>query len=433
MPQAFGLLPTILYQARRYGIFITPGDDQPLEYSTIKMFSDAVNREHFHKATEIGSVLRKKYEPHSHELNEWPLDVPMRTLSWIENDKLKFPTFLSKDKKTAITDAADQIDTLFSKPSQCISLLGEAEQVLNQAAKDLSLINPGKGFFIKDKLMVPSAPEEEYGVVKFDHTLPNIIGEKLSKHGIGSGTPPFFSGFIQTEEANKIVKNQEIFCELPYTGNFILHGLYSHLIQWYILAVAYEKGILKFNGNLSLSDMLAASVDVSDEKYNSSLWVHLFDSENSYAAYRPLKVVSRHFGQPTRLNTTLLFSNALPTLQSWLLTYAWYMPIAELQHMLKDTYTQTIPYELLVLGQSLNIANTDSISFGFSRKQIFEQLCQNGSQLLLDVDTGIARRAIRPTMQHSDYLRLNVVRHDKTCGVRITKLEQESTSYEIIR
>lgn len=207
-------LPSHSCQIRKYS-FLNPFVSCPpyrlsKEHQLITAAYVAANEGNFHLAAKHLDALKAMYKPEPGELEKWPLDVSTGQSYRISSDELVFLT-TSPQMQLAIKDAARQVDGLLSRPSECLPLLGELDTTLGEIKK-LPLVKhtSGEGFFVSDRLRVPSAPVRAFDDEKFDYTAIDIMSDKLSQHGIGKGRPPFFSGFVATENANAIVKGKEI-------------------------------------------------------------------------------------------------------------------------------------------------------------------------------------------------------------------------------
>lgn len=80
--------------------------------------------------------------------------------------------------------------------------------------------------------------------------LNKILLRTEHKHGINlhEDAPAIFAGFVADDIAKQHIKNGELFVEYNYIGN-LLHGKYTHRLQWYIVFTAIEKGLIKINAS----------------------------------------------------------------------------------------------------------------------------------------------------------------------------------------
>jgi hypothetical protein len=90
----------------------------------------------------------------------------------------------------------------------------------------------------------PAAPLPNSDVrdKKKDSALSKRISERLQRHGL-EGDIDTYEGFIPTETANERVYSGRLFKE-GRTDVGVIHGKYSHLLQWVIIGEAVQEGIL---------------------------------------------------------------------------------------------------------------------------------------------------------------------------------------------
>jgi hypothetical protein len=201
------------------------------------------------------------------------------------------------------------IAELLQDTALCIDILGGLEARLAEryrvAGIDVSQYHQQSESFVFFNLPWPVL--KNIGLhTKTHHFLNAILLEKERKHGINEDpdAPVFFSGFVPENIAGQYVKEANIFSEYNYIGN-LLHGKYSHRLQWYIILTAIEKDLLKTN-NLSAKQLLCESTEV---------WTHLFDR------YQELRADNRSVGfrSPALLHSSLLLlKNELPHLSGTL-------------------------------------------------------------------------------------------------------------------
>jgi len=203
----------------------------------------------------------------------------------------------------------ESIAGLLQDTARCIDILGGLETTLAEqyraAGIDVSLYLRQSEPFIFFNLPWPVLKSVSRHVKTF-HILNKILLEKEQKHGINQDpdAPVFFSGFVPADIASQYVKEGNIFSEYNYIGN-LLHGKYSHRLQWYIILTAIEQGLINTNG-LSSKELLCESTEV---------WTYLLDR------YQALRVDNRTVGfrSPFYLHASLLLlKDKLPCLSGTL-------------------------------------------------------------------------------------------------------------------
>ncbi len=200
-----------------------------------------------------------------------------------------------------------KISTLLQNTALCIKLLKSLEEKLSLrfAAAGLDpqfhLQQADDIIFFNLPWPLKSTPD----LPKTENILNSVLLEKERQYDINQDedSPISFAGFVEEDVANQYVKNGHIFTEYNYIGN-LLHGKYSHRLQWSIVITAIEEKLLDI-GNISIKDLLIASANV---------WTYVFDR---YDPWSPHILQQEHYGfsSPFYLHSALLFlKNELPCL-----------------------------------------------------------------------------------------------------------------------
>ncbi|MDR3503221.1 MAG: ankyrin repeat domain-containing protein [Legionella sp.] len=294
------------------------------------------------------------------------------TVKWFTT-KLIFPEGTTKERENALKDAFTQIAGLLAAPLQCQDLLKLLDAQIEQAQTflgcDFSSIQPGSGIVL-ESYQWPDPPEEDRPKISQGHgILRYFLREQLSKHGIETQSELVtFSGFVDPELANNLIASGALFKEQFLMGTALIHGLYSHYLQWYIISRALDEKLLHFKDNLTLLDVLRASVNV--KKDNGELvWTNLIDF-----LHNGLGITHYDFGSPQQLNNALLHSDTLIYLRGYLLN-SWYKSIEKYRETIGGQATKITLnefYKLLITGQTLAGSAFEWFSLGNSEATIDE-------------------------------------------------------------
>ncbi len=189
------------------------------------------------------------------------------------------------DKAKALIDAFAKIKELLCDLPTCIELLKRLDDGLGEQLPQLSKIKPEQSIIIKG-LPWPAITTENHQSLDKKRLLRSLLRSYLQNHGIETQKELYnFAGFVSSETANALIRQGALFKEQFLMGNALVHGLYTHYIQWYIIARAIDEGRVKFKGGLRLKDVLVASVDVKTAG-NTPAWTFVLDalSLSDYAA-----------------------------------------------------------------------------------------------------------------------------------------------------
>ncbi len=288
-----------------------------------------------------------------------------------------FPINYSKEKQVAILDGLEQIISLLGNPKQCVSLFKELNDKIAAFQPflngDLSKIVPGPGLLLHGSMWVPgNAPQENfpilgntYGLLRF------LMRKKLQGHGIETQDELYiFAGFVNPKIANAIVENGALFKEQFLMGSALLHGLYSHYLQWYLFSVAIEKNVITFQEEITLRDMLTAMIEVKTNT-GSVLWSAIIDFIVSPNCCN-IEPNGFNLGSPHRLNSLVCSSSKeLPYLSGYLLN-SFYKNIIKFfeQVEIKLQGNTTELYSSLVGAQALASADFKGFDLGYTNDSV---------------------------------------------------------------
>jgi hypothetical protein len=261
----------------------------------------------------------------------------------LDYDKLQFP---KNSPKVKLIKIFKQIKKLLSDSPRCIELLKELDEDIRKNQHcinaDFCQINPENPLKIEGfPFSFPTEPTQPQKFIKSYGLLRFLIRKKLQNHDIEKQDELItFIGFVDVEKANKIVEDGALFKEQFLTFLSIFHGLYSHYLHWYLLAIALEKKELNLYG-LTLRELLGYMVNIFDDK-GISMWQFLID------LYDPKKL---NFSYPESLNSILLCNDSLPYLRGYLIN-SWFKNIEKLQKVMKEKHHgQFLNYETILFSQ----------------------------------------------------------------------------------
>jgi|GEM_PF-2460271 len=179
-------------------------------------------------------------------------------------------------------------------------------------------------------LMLPNYANIQPLPEKKEHVLSQVLHENEAAHGINvengaapMGDVPLFDGFIQPEIANRFIGDGHLFGENENRSGFIMHGTYSHRLQWECLRRWIESGRLQLPSAIapngvpdadSFRKLLAASVYVETKPGLSSsvsLWTKLVDSADDVPSNNDSRDTSDFRVVPKRQGMSCLAPNLM--------------------------------------------------------------------------------------------------------------------------
>lgn len=289
---------------------------------------------------------------------------------------------LSPDLKDALTNCA----ALLRNPSLCIDLLKELDEEIVKFSPflglDYSAIKPESVFFVRS-FQVPCQIDGLTAAAKTvstdsDGLLWYLLRKIVNKQGIDTeNTLLTFSGYVNKRIANDFVKEGRLFREHFLSGSVLMHGIYSHYIQWALFSIAIEKKILNLGEDITLPSLM-------DDLIFLNQWDNLID----FISNAPFNTHCQDFnlGSPQRLNSLLLFSDELPNLRGLMLTL-FYQQTTEIQNQFALKYKKTLPYRCLVGGHASALGVDFEI--GFNQKDIKNYLDSYPYSFSFDEETGV--------------------------------------------
>lgn len=96
-------------------------------------------------------------------------------------------------------------------------------------------------------------PTPELASNHSSNLLSRVLLRMEQRHGINttntaSGPVPTFLGFIESYDADDVVKRNQLWNDDPRVGGLFYHGKMTHRIQWYLLMKAIDLGMLETDG-----------------------------------------------------------------------------------------------------------------------------------------------------------------------------------------
>lgn len=267
-------------------------------------------------------------------------------------DKFEFPEGYTKTN--AFIHAFKDIANLLEQPEKCIELLKTLDQEIELYQKkldyDFSQIK-AEPMLLSHNACVPKAPSDNITLPKETHGLLRfLIRQKLQKFHIEEQNELYtFCGFVNQRDANNLIRNGCLFKEQYFCGNALFHGLYSHYLQWYIIARAIEDKVIKLKDGITLRKLLSAFVDATYQ--NDSAWVILIDQARGGLDKYSMGSdnIDIDFHSPAQLTITLLLCDELPHLRGYLTQSSW----KAIQKILKLFKTPPPSYECVVAAGAL--------------------------------------------------------------------------------
>lgn len=353
------------------------------------IFLSAVNNHFFKSAMVIFSFIQRakcssevSYTP--------PVAIARQPMSW-EEKKFIFPAEMQPPRQDAIKDALSQISSLLVDSDKCLTLLHDLDRELSASTpstSDVSNLTPGALIDFHAGLFLPS--DFSQATYSTAGILRKTLIKKLREHGIHQGDEGYiFSGFVDTETANQLVIDGQLFKEQFLMGNSLIHGTISHFIQWYIIILAYEQGEITLPDELTPQELLKATVEVKYD--NAPVWVHLIDSIINKHNAEHYYLRKDDFSSPHRLNSTLLLTEELPFLRGYLLN-SWYKNIRKFQKYFLEVFNVEIPYECIVCGQAISHGVFNKFDIGFNNQHVetyYRTRAATGDHSKLNQATGI--------------------------------------------
>lgn len=278
-----------------------------------------------------------------------------------------YASSLVVDEKTAPFKAIfNQMVALLENPARCLVLLEKLDRDLSVFFPEMKDIVPGEGYTLIYDFHLPSAPTASQSTIKTYHLFRCLLREQLEKFGIEKQSELYtFSGFVQPQAADCILKSGALFKEQFLRGNALLHGVYSHYLQWYLFSRAVEEGDITLPPGIRLVDVLFQAVVMKGE--DDPVWNKLID-----LVEKPLfeKGDNLHYlGSPHRLNALLLCAPELPHLRGFLLNQ-WYKNIHKLQDLCMTLYNKSISYECIIGAMAFSANIFNAFSLGYDNRQV---------------------------------------------------------------
>ena len=330
-------------------------------------FLQHMNAHQFEKATlALRELQAKRSQYHSAHTPDKPITKPIVRIRF-------FSEYLEPTKQVAMQKAVYALRDLLADPLQCSQLLKELDTQLADFEPllecDFSKLNPGPGILLSQQYIIPSESILSLKTIDTKNVLLYLIQKQLTKEGINTQDRLYtFFDFINEQIANNLVRQGILFDESPLSGNAILHGIYTHYLQWYLFSIAIEKGVIKLDPSINLYEIMTAMVD-SKVTYKTPLWSSLIDHTEEVTSDERTDYFQFFLGSPHRLNLYLLSSPLTPHLRGYLLN-EWVRDITTFQSFFYHHYKKEISYESLAEGFAVANEAFDGLNLQITRKMI---------------------------------------------------------------
>ena len=241
----------------------------------------------------------------------------------------------------------------------CVSLLKTLDNQIKELQPCLGLefekITPSE-VIEAGYLFMPGEKPRNHRHQSKQSILSLLLLQIEQRHGINlprKGEPDsypvkMFSGFVDSDKANNLVKNGYTFTEDTVRGNACMHGKYTHRLQWCILMLAKEQGLLNTCG-YSIKELLQASVSDQFKNNGRTLWTRFIDRVHHLPTHGRFGLFSAQAA-----NSFLLLTSELPHLRGYLLDNYW-RSIRKIQSQISFAHD----YETLAVVQALSYSNFD--------------------------------------------------------------------------
>jgi hypothetical protein len=240
--------------------------------------------------------------------------------------------------------------------------------------------------------------------------LRKIVRSYLQKHNIETQNELYnFAGFVDTEIANALVRKGALFKEQFFLGNALTHNLYTHYLQWFLIARGIDTGRIKLQ--LPLKDILQASVDVQTGDKGPA-WTLLIDNVSFFTYVKALNkervVISERYSFFTKVPARYRFSSVmefssflytspdLPHIRGYFLD-SLYKNIRKIQFTMKDKFPEDekIKQSHVITGSVLAFRVFSRFKLGLTRDDVDKHYKERAkTQGTLDKETGIVTKPI---------------------------------------
>ena len=130
---------------------------------------------------------------------------------------------------------------------------------------------------------IPGPCPQGYRPLRKEKILNELLLERERQHGFNLDGVALFAGFVDPEDADKFVKEGNLFSEDEQLGKLLLHGKYSHRLFFEIMRQAVESDDLdlhvdgqKLSQKQLLQILISTKVNSPDGKQSS--WAAVLDS-----------------------------------------------------------------------------------------------------------------------------------------------------------
>jgi len=256
---------------------------KPVEGKTERLFRD-FRKEEGHLEQDLMDINIKPYEvPEKYKNYANPQSVrkdSLKSLPFIKEDEV---LRISRDilailrNPNLVAEYLKPLDTKLGEEMAAAYNVGENKY------KDEELpdsVITARGFFM------PGPPPPNYKPRSQDRLLDDLLLKREAAAEINlEGFTPKFVGFVNSEKANKLVSEGHVFAEDVQVKNLLLHGKYSHRLDFEIIRSAAAMGKLDLSvkaddgtvRNLTQKELLQMMITATILPGNISVWNKLID------------------------------------------------------------------------------------------------------------------------------------------------------------
>lgn len=283
-----------------------------------------------------------------------------------------FKTSTTEKRQEAISDAFTQIRMLLLDSESCVEVLKQLNNRIAALQKhldpelDFSAFEPGNPIYLYASMCIPQATTKPH--IKTHSLLLYVLFELLKQHNVKHDKFITFSGYVDPGIADNLIRSGYLFKEQYLMMNALTHGVYSHYIQWYLIAAAIDAKKIILQDDLTLRDLMVAMINTSSGEKEQSSWNRLLDYliRNNHN----IPINELQLGSPHALNSFLLFCKELPHLRGLLLNN-WHHQIKKFQLFTSNKETgEVLSYERIAEGQATAFSSADLFNLGHTNKDI---------------------------------------------------------------
>lgn len=258
------------------------------------------------------------------------------------------------------------VSMLFAKADACLPLLKVIEEQLKILLPWLSE-DPQPSAYLSDGILNFPLPPDNYMKRDKSNCLLKILADILFQD-IPENCFVHAYGFIDIKEFNQVIVSGKIIVDQSLIHLANMHGNISHALQWAMLVIANQSGVLPFPEGMNLKDLLRYSVSDEIQVQERSVWNAILDRTH-YSNFSTAKSI-----QSILMGT--IGEGLYPHLCAYMRRHFW------------DSYFQVekklgipLPILLFLDWLSVNLFWTGTNTMPFSQiKQLYEE---KGKQITL--------------------------------------------------